>query len=43
MGATYENTPPVNQVHLMRKLVNMQLDDAKFAVEHVNAFIGVLS
>lgn len=43
LKSTYENTTPVNQVHLMRKLVNMQLDDSKSASEHLSAFTSVLS
>ena len=34
---TYENTTPVNQVHLMRKLVNMELDESKPASEHFHS------
>ena len=42
--STYENTTPVNQVHLMqRKLVNMHLDESKPASEHLSAFSGVLN
>ena len=43
LRASYENTTPVNQVHLMRKLMHMQLDDSKNALEHLSAFTGVLS
>ena len=43
LKATYEITTPVNQVHLMRKLVGMQLDETKTAVEHLSAFTGTLS
>ena len=43
LKANYENTTPVNQVHLMRKLMRMQLDDLENALEHLSAFIGVLS
>ncbi|MCO5578087.1 hypothetical protein L7F22_031925 [Adiantum nelumboides] len=43
LKSNYENTTPVNQVHLMRKLVNIQLDDSKSAFEHLSAFTGVLS
>ena len=43
LKSTYENTTPVNQVHLMRKLVNMHLDDYKSASEHLSAFTSVLS
>lgn len=43
LKATYENATPVNQVHLMRKLVNMMLDEAKSASKHLSAFTSVLS
>lgn len=43
LKATYENTMPVNQVHLMCKLVNMMHDEAKSASEHLSAFTSVLS
>ena len=43
LKATYENTTPVNQVHLMRKLVGMQLDESKSAAEHLSLFTGTLS
>ena len=43
LKASYENTTPVNQVHLMRKLMRMQLDDSENALEHLSAFTGVLS
>ena len=39
----YENTTPVNQVHLMHKLMRMQLDDSENAIEHLSLFTGVLS
>ena len=42
-NATYENSTPVNQVYLMRKLVGMQLDESKSAVEHLSLFTGTLS
>ena len=42
LRASYENTTPVNQVHLMRKLMRMQLDDSENALEHLSAFTGVL-
>lgn len=29
LKANYENSTPVNQVYLMRKLVNLQLDESK--------------
>ena len=31
-------TTPFNQVHLMQKLVNMQLDASKTASEHLNIY-----
>lgn len=40
LKAMYENTTPVNQVHLMRKLVGMQLDKSKTAGEHLLLFTG---
>ena len=43
LKATYENNTPVNQVHLMRKLVGMQLDESKSAAEHLSLFTGTLS
>ena len=43
LKATYENTTPVNQVHLMRKLVGMQLDESKSVAEHLSLFTGTLS
>ena len=43
LKATYENSLPVNQVHLMRKLVGMQLDESKSAAEHLSLFTGTLS
>ena len=43
LRTSYENTTPVNQVHLMRKLMRMQLDDSENALEHLSAFTGVLS
>ena len=43
LKTTYENTMPVNQVHLMRKLVGIQLDESKSAVEHLSLFTGTLS
>ena len=43
LKAMYETTTPVNQVHLMHKLVSMQLDEAKSAVEHLSLFTGTLS
>ena len=36
--ATYEVTRLVNQAHLMCKLVCIQLDESKSAVEHLFAF-----
>ena len=43
LKATYENNTPINQVHLMRKLVGMQLDEFKSAPEHLSLFTGTLS
>ncbi|MCO5576745.1 hypothetical protein L7F22_030563 [Adiantum nelumboides] len=43
LTSSYENRTSVNQVHLMRKLVNMKLHEAKPASKHLNAFTGVLS
>ena len=43
LRANYENTTPVNQVHLMRKLMRMQLEDSENAMEHLSSFTGVLS
>ena len=36
LKTTYENATPVNQVHLMRKLVSMRLDESKGAIEHLS-------
>ncbi|MCO5608620.1 hypothetical protein L7F22_062833 [Adiantum nelumboides] len=38
-----KKTTPINQVHLMRKLVGMQLDESKSAGEHLSLFTGILS
>ena len=43
LKANYENTTPLNQVHLMRKPMRMQLDDSENAIEHLSSFTGVLS
>ena len=43
LKSSHENKSPVNQVHLMRKLVNLDLDESKSVSEHLNAFTGVLS
>ncbi|MCO5568519.1 hypothetical protein L7F22_022218 [Adiantum nelumboides] len=43
LKASYENTTPVNQVHLMRKLVSVELDESKSVSDHLNAFGGILS
>ncbi|MCO5614532.1 hypothetical protein L7F22_068815 [Adiantum nelumboides] len=43
LRANHENTTPVNQVHLMRKLMRMQLEDSENAMEHLSSFSGVLS
>ena len=43
LKSTHENTTPVNQVHLMCKLVNMRLDETKSALEHLSMFFGVLN
>ena len=43
LKATYENSLPVNQVHLMRTHVGMQLDKPKSAVEHLSLFTCTLS
>ena len=44
LKATYEITTPVIQVHhLMRKLVCMQLDESRTAVEPFSAFTSTLS
>ena len=43
LKATYENSTHVNQVHLMQKLVGMQLDEFKSATEHLSLFISTLS
>ena len=43
LKTTYANTTPVNQVHLMQKLVNMRLDESKGATEHLSLFTGTLS
>ena len=32
--ATFENSTPINQVHLIRKLVGIQLDESKSVAEH---------
>ena len=39
----YKWTTLVNQVHLMRRLMVARLDDAKFAVEHISTFNGLLN
>ena len=39
----FDPSMPVNQVHLMHRLVCMQLDESKSAVEHLSAFLGSLS
>ena len=36
LKATYEITTLINQVHLMRKLVCMQLNESKSVVEHLS-------
>mgnify|MGYP000016945791 CR=1 FL=1 len=38
-----KNNTPVNQVHLMQKLVDMQLDESKSVPEHLSLFTGTLS
>ena len=43
LKATYEITTPVNQVHLMRKLVSLQLDEPKSAAKHLSLFTGTSS
>ncbi|MCO5595452.1 hypothetical protein L7F22_049495 [Adiantum nelumboides] len=43
LKASYENTTPINQVHLMRKLVSLELDESKSISDHLNAFGGILS
>ena len=43
LKATYENSTHVNQVHLMRTHVGMQLDKPKSAVEHLSLFTCTLS
>ncbi|MCO5580964.1 hypothetical protein L7F22_034839 [Adiantum nelumboides] len=43
LNAVYENTTPINQVHLKRKLVGMQLDESKSAAEHLSLFTSILS
>ena len=43
MKTIYDITTPFNQVHLMQKLVNMQLDTSKTASEHLNTFIYILN
>ena len=43
LKTTYENNTPVNQVHLMRKLVSMRLDESKDATEHLSLYTGTLS
>ena len=43
LKTTYENTMPVNQVHLMRKLVGMQLGESKSATEHLSLSTCTLS
>ena len=43
LKATYKITTRVNQVHLVRKLVCMELDESKSAIEHLSAFIGTPS
>ncbi|MCO5572770.1 hypothetical protein L7F22_026529 [Adiantum nelumboides] len=42
LNGVYENTTPINQVHLMRKLVGMQLDESKSAAEHLSLFTSIL-
>ncbi|MCO5605309.1 hypothetical protein L7F22_059491 [Adiantum nelumboides] len=43
LNAVYEKTTPINQVHLMQKLVGMQLDESKSAAEHLSLFTSILS
>ncbi|MCO5563937.1 hypothetical protein L7F22_017589 [Adiantum nelumboides] len=43
LRAPYENKTPINQVHLLRKLVNLQSDESKPASEHLCTFTGILS
>jgi len=43
LRSTYEITTHVNQVHLMRKLITMQLDESKSAAEHISVFTSTLS
>ena len=43
LKATYEITTPINQVHLMGKLLCMQLDESKSVVEHLSIFTCTLS
>ena len=41
--ATFENSTPINQVHLIRKLVGMQLGESKSATEHLSLSTCTLS
>ena len=43
LKTAYKNTNPVNQVHLMRKLDCMKLDESKRATKHLSLFTGTLS
>ncbi|MCO5606979.1 hypothetical protein L7F22_061170 [Adiantum nelumboides] len=43
LRSAYENKTPINQVHLMCKLVNLQADESKRASEHLSTFLGILS
>ena len=41
LKATYKITTRVNQVHLVRKLVCMELDESKSAIEHLFAIYSL--
>ena len=43
MVIRYESTTAMNQVHLMRRLIDVGLADAKSAAEHISTFNGLLN
>ena len=42
MAIRYESTTAMNQVHLMRRLIDVGLADAKSVAEHISTFNGLL-
>ena len=43
MAIRYESTTAMNQVHLMRRLIDVGLADAKSVAEHISTFNGLLN